>query len=52
MGNFDVIFHENNDESITICDVSYIADLGFKPFSIHEAQEDEIVFWMQRDHSV
>ncbi|CAM9143665.1 unnamed protein product, partial [Ascophyllum nodosum] len=37
VGNIDVVFHGRSDESITLCDVSYLPDLRFNIFSLRKA---------------
>ena len=37
------IFTGRSDELITLCDVPYVPDLRFNPFSFHKAQQTHVI---------
>ena len=39
VGNIDLVFHSRTDYPVTLHDVSFVPDLGFKLFSFHVVQE-------------
>ena len=43
IGNMDVNFHGKSDQRITLIDVAYVPDLGFKLYSLHAIQKTHLI---------